>query len=68
MNQTRNWWMCSECENVFQAEVPPESCPSCQKKCTFADVTCYVPECGGPANLDVRLVAARSEEARKSRK
>lgn len=62
-----NWWMCSECENIFQIEDLPQTCPSCQKVCTFLNVTCYVPECGGPNNLDYRLVAAKSAEARKSK-
>jgi rubredoxin len=62
--KTSNWWMCSECENVFQDEISPATCPSCLKKCTFVDVTCYIPECGGPKNVDTRLVAAKSVEAR----
>lgn len=60
------WWMCSECENIFQAEKAPEKCPNCDRKCTFVDVSCYIPECGGPDNLDVRLVAARNAEAKHS--
>jgi rubredoxin len=59
-----NWWMCSECENIFQDETPPATCPGCTKKCTFVDVTCYIPECGGPNNVDVRLVAVKSAEAK----
>jgi hypothetical protein len=63
MTQTlNNWWMCSECEGVFQAETPPVTCPNCKKECVFSDVTCYIPECGGPQNVDVRLVAARAKE------
>jgi rubredoxin len=60
--ENRSWWICSECEYVVQAENPPQVCPQCHKTCQFSDVTCYVPECGGPANLDVRLVAARHAE------
>lgn len=66
-DKTKNWWMCSECEYVFQSETLSETCPSCKKKCTFVDVSCYIPECGGPGNLDMRLVAARSAEARRPR-
>jgi rubredoxin len=64
----KSWWMCSECENVFQSAAVPEICPGCQKKCTFVDVSCYIPECGGLQNMDVRLIAAKSAEARQSGK
>ena len=63
---TKNWWMCSECEYIFETGELPETCPSCQKKCAFVNVTCYIPECGGPDNIDVRLVAARSKADGKS--
>jgi rubredoxin len=63
--ETKSWWICSECDYVLQAEKPPQICPQCHKTCLFSDVTCYVPECGGPANLDVRLVAARHAQERK---
>ncbi|MDO8443227.1 MAG: hypothetical protein Q7S81_03175 [bacterium] len=59
-----NYWMCSDCSYVFDAEDPPEKCPSCGGKCTFTNVTCYIPECGGPDHLDPRLVAQRAREAR----
>jgi rubredoxin len=52
-----NWWICSECDYILKTEAPPKSCPQCQKECQFSDVTCYIPECGGPDNLDSRLVA-----------
>lgn len=54
-----NYWMCSECNFVFPAESPPSECPSCHNKCTFTDVTCYIPECGGPEHLDRRLLAEK---------
>jgi len=54
-------WMCSECGYAADQESPPESCPSCQKKCAFSDVTCYIPECGGEKNIDPRL----AEQTRK---
>ncbi|OFV66525.1 MAG: hypothetical protein SBU_000492 [Candidatus Syntrophoarchaeum butanivorans] len=41
------WWKCSECGYTFEADAPPERCPSCNEACTFTDVTCYIPECGG---------------------
>ena len=60
-----NHWICGKCNYVFKAEEPPEVCPSCHEKCTFANVTCYIPECGGPDNLDSRLVAQRVTESKK---
>ena len=54
-----NHWMCSNCGYVFEAETPPDVCPSCCVKCTFSDITCYTPECGGPGNVDYRLLAAK---------
>jgi rubredoxin len=51
-------WKCSGCGYTFQSDSPPQDCPSCQQKCTFSDVSCYVPECGGPesGNVDPRLL------------
>ncbi|MDP2720034.1 MAG: hypothetical protein Q8P44_09490 [Dehalococcoidia bacterium] len=60
-----NHWMCSNCDYIFKSEAPPEKCPECKETCTFSDVTCYVPECGGPDNLDARLVAERMRESGK---
>ncbi len=60
-----NWWICSECDYVFQVSEPPQTCPSCRRKCVFSDVTCYVPECGGPGNLDMKLVATKARAAKK---
>ena len=54
-------WKCSNCEYTFEAEAPPESCPSCKQACTFSDVTCYIPDCGGPGNIDPRLVGKREK-------
>jgi rubrerythrin len=42
-------WKCHDCGYTFEraAEAtPPETCPSCEKKCEFLNVSCYVPECG----------------------
>jgi hypothetical protein len=34
---------------------PPEVCPECGSRCEFVNVTCYIPECGGPGHRDPRL-------------
>ena len=49
-----SWCICSECDYVFEAEVPPETCPDCRSKCAYSDVTCYIPECG-QSGTDSRL-------------
>ena len=53
-------WKCSLCGYTLEKDLkvaPPEVCPSCKEKCEFLDVTCYIPECGGPSagNPDKRL-------------
>ncbi len=60
-----NHWMCNECNYVFEAETPPDTCPSCRAKCTFMNVSCYIPECGGPGHYDPKLVAQRAKESKK---
>jgi len=45
-------WQCIECGYFFDGVKPPDKCPGCNANCTYADVTCYRPECGGPANPD----------------
>lgn len=46
-------WQCVECGYFVQeANRPPDVCPSCSLRCSFTDVTCYRPECGGPINPD----------------
>lgn len=46
-------WQCVECGYYVQeANRPPDVCPSCSLRCSFTDVTCYRPECGGPVNPD----------------
>lgn len=59
-----NYFMCDECHYIFQSQVPPDECPSCHKKCTFSNVTCYIPECGGPENLDIELVSKKIKESK----
>ena len=49
------FWKCEKCDHIVTAAAPPETCPACNKKCLFRNVTCYVPECGGPGNIDGRL-------------
>ncbi|WP_045220926.1 rubredoxin-like domain-containing protein [Desulfonatronum thioautotrophicum] len=47
------YFKCSNCQNTLEAETPPETCPACQQKCAFIDVTCYTPECGGPGSQNI---------------
>jgi rubrerythrin len=51
------YWKCqnSRCGFLVTASVPPDVCPECGGKCTFKNVTCYIPECGGSGNIDSRL-------------
>jgi rubrerythrin len=48
-------WKCGECGYTMVTAKPPETCPECQKACSFKDVSCYLPDCGGPGNKDPRL-------------
>lgn len=54
----KNWWKCSLCGYVLQADQSPETCPSCREKCAFMDVTCYTAECE-PGQPDPRLLGTR---------
>ena len=54
-------WKCSNCGYTFGADTVPEQCPSCKQACTFSDVTCYIPDCGGPDNIDLRLVGKKDK-------
>ena len=56
-------WMCSECGYMAEGETFPGPCPSCKQACSFNDITCYIPDCGGEQNIDPRLV----EEARRNK-
>ncbi len=49
------YWKCGECGFTITAATPPKLCPECGGNCSFTNVTCYVPECGGPGNIDSRL-------------
>lgn len=46
-------WKCNNCGNTLDVPAPPETCPSCKEKCGFVDVSCYIPECGGPGSGNV---------------
>ena len=58
MNQSEEkqpFWKCNDCSFTLQAANPPEVCPNCRGRCEFKDVSCYLPECGGPGHTDPRL-------------
>jgi len=38
-------WKCTNCGYTFEAEAPPEQCPSCKARCEFVDNSCYTPDC-----------------------
>jgi endogenous inhibitor of DNA gyrase (YacG/DUF329 family) len=46
-------WKCNTCSNTISADTPPEICPFCRQKCEYVDVTCYIPECGGPGSGNI---------------
>jgi rubredoxin len=46
-------WKCNNCGNTVDLMAPPEICPSCKEKCEFVDVSCYIPECGGPDSKNI---------------
>ncbi len=46
-------WKCNNCGNTVDVSSPPEICPSCNTKCEFVDVSCYIPECGGPGSGNI---------------
>ena len=55
------WWKCNGCGYLIQQDVGkeiPKPCPACKQDCTFTNVTCYKPECGGPqsSNYDPTLM------------
>ena len=43
-------WKCTNCGYTLTENMPPNECPSCHEKCDFVDVTCYIPDCGGPGS------------------
>ena len=52
-------WKCSNCGYILGADTLPDRCPSCKQACAFSDVTCYIPDCGGPQNIDSRLAGKK---------
>ena len=54
-------WQCENCRYMFEAVTVPDRCPSCKQACTFLDVTCYTPDCGGPGNVDPQLARKREK-------
>ncbi len=55
-SEAQFFWRCGNCSFTLQAPCPPDICPSCRRQCKFKDVSCYLPECGGPGNVDQRLM------------
>lgn len=51
-------WQCIECGYFFEGVKPPDKCPGCQASCSYTDVTCYRPECGGPVNPDPMVMGS----------
>jgi len=51
-------WQCVECGYFLEEVKPPDKCPGCQASCSYTDVTCYRPECGGPAQSDPMVMGS----------
>ena len=47
-------WKCDSCGYIFEAEAPPDECPSCKEKCVFVDASCYTPDCQA-GEIDKRI-------------
>jgi rubredoxin len=47
-------WKCGNCSYTFEADAPPETCPSCKQKCEFLDNSCYTPDCQAQG-MDTRI-------------
>jgi len=58
------FWKCNQCNYIAETNSPPDKCPSCQQECTFVDITCYTPECGGAGsgNIDPQLVGQNEKD------
>jgi rubrerythrin len=53
--EKKTHWKCTHCGYTMTADQPPLNCPQCNEACEFKNVTCYLPECGGPGSVDPRL-------------
>lgn len=53
--EARTFWNCGHCGFTLEAANPPKTCPTCRQECEFKDVSCDLPECGGPGHVDPRL-------------
>jgi ABC-type ATPase with predicted acetyltransferase domain len=53
--EDKTFWKCGNCGFTLEAPNPPKSCPECRQECEFKNITCYLPECGGPGSIDPRL-------------
>ncbi len=49
------YWKCGKCGFTITAVQPPDVCPECGEQCTYNNITCYTPDCGGPGHIDPRL-------------
>ena len=53
MEENMTIWKCNKCGSTIEASIYPDTCPSCKEKCEYVDVTCYLPECGGPTSGNI---------------
>jgi rubrerythrin len=53
--ETKTHWKCTKCGYTVATDKPPLNCPQCNEACEFKNVECYLPDCGGPGNIDPRL-------------
>jgi rubrerythrin len=53
--ETKTHWKCTKCGYTVATDKMPLNCPQCKEACEFKNVTCYLPDCGGPGNIDPRL-------------
>ena len=57
-------WKCNQCGYIVRGDAPPAKCPSCEQECSFVDIACYTPDCGGPesGNIDPQLLRDTKSE------
>jgi rubredoxin len=51
-------WKCANCGYTFEADSPPDQCPSCKEKCEFLDNSCYTPDCTAEG-MDPRIAGKK---------